>query len=120
MDPKFPSNMTFEARFTAKSDCLLCPSSLCTQYTVGLEIQSFYRTQEIEEFYIELADLWMKMGGVPHWQKMWAMAPALHKYMRERYAEPIKKFMKVRDDLKVDTKDVFVNDMLKGIFYASS
>lgn len=117
MNPKFPSNMTFECRFTSKSDSLLSPSSLSSQYTATVEIQSFYRSQEIQAFYIQLADEWKNMGGVPHWQKMWAMAPDMHDYLRKRYAEPLQKFLKIRDDLKVDTKDVFVNDTLKELFY---
>ena len=120
MHPKFPSNMTVECRIFTKSDSYLSPGVFSTQYTVSLEIQSFYKTKEIFCFYTELANDWKKLGGVPHWQKMWAMDSEMHVYLHEKYSDKIKKFLRVRKKLGVDPKGMFVNDTMKSVFYGQT
>lgn len=118
-DNKYPFTMFCEVRFIANSNSYLCPSSIFqpTKHSACIEVQSTYATQDYMKFFSELEGAWMKLGGIPHWQKQWDFQPNdTIQYIQEMYGERIDAFLAVRKSLEIDNEDnLFMNEILMKV-----
>ena len=111
-----------EMRVIKKSDTLLCPASLGDEENVAyVEVLSMDGTHGYKEFFTEVALEWIKLGGVPHWQKQWdflqnVKSPVdIFTYLRGKYAKNMDTFMQVYRDLNVDPNGIFMNETMKKL-----
>ena len=119
---RFPLTLCMEMRVMHKSESLLCPASIGDEdHITYLEVLSTVGTPGYESFFIEVAEEWAKLGGIPHWQKQWEFLQKsesidIFAHIREMYGEKIGTFMRVRKDLGLDPNDIFMNDTMKKLF----
>lgn len=118
----FPLSLCLEMRVIKKSDALLCPASIGDEEHVAyIEVLSTTGTPGYEQFFTDVAKEWVKLGGVPHWQKQWEFLNELQpdmeifSYVREKYGKNIEEFLKVYDQLHLDPDGVFMNDTMKKL-----
>ena len=97
------------------SKALLCPASLGDQpHILYIEVLSTTNTLGTNKYFKEIAASWMKLGGVPHWQKQWTFLDddgSMIEFLKSKYGENLTKFKNVREALKVDPKNMFVNSV---------
>ena len=103
-----------------KSDTLICPASLGEEEHVAyIEVLSTDGTPGYEEFFTEVAMEWVKLGGVPHWQKQWDFLQEnfdIFSYLRHKYGENMDKFKQVYHELNIDPSGIFMNETMKKLF----
>ena len=122
----FPLTTTVDFRVIATSNCLLCPAvkkGINHTHTAYIEVVSFVGTQDYRPFFKEVAFTWMKLGGVPHWAKLWSEIPGVYKYLQDYYGQSLTTFKKVFKALssEIDTagkekiSEMFLNSTMKQI-----
>ena len=105
-----------------KCDSLLNPASLVTEpdeeHIVYIEILSMVDTPDYDKYFGDVADRWMKLGGVPHWQKQWAFLESqdkeIFKHLKEKYGQRLTSFETVRE--KFDPSGIFMNETWRKLF----
>ena len=110
-------------RVLKKSDALLSPASIGDEEHVAfIEVLSTTGTRGYEQFFTEVSMEWIKLGGVPHWQKQWEFLEKqtssnfeIFSYLRDKYGKNIETFVKVLGELKLDPDGIFMNDMMKKV-----
>ena len=109
-------SLGIDFRVIAKSDCLLCPASVGGKsHTAYIEVLSFVGNEDYEEAFKEVAQEWMKLGGIPHWAKQWTFIPGIMDHIRDAYGDNLVKFAKVRKALGVDKQDMFLNKTMREV-----
>ena len=109
-------------RVIKKSDALLCPASIGDEEHIAyIEVLSTSGTPGYEQFFTDVATEWVKLGGIPHWQKQWEFLNEtkpdmdIFSYLRKKYGKNIERFLKVHDELKLDPDELFMNDTMKKL-----
>jgi len=114
----YPFNMALVARFVRGSGIPLSPAHgqglMCF-----IEIMSFADTADWVPFSTDVLAEWLRIPQArPHWAKeARQFSPAL---MREAYGEDLRRFLRIRDDLGVDARNMFVNDYLEEVFFGNA
>ena len=108
-----------ETRIMKKSTSLLCPASLGNEdYIAYIEVLSTAGIPGYEPFFTDIAKQWMEQGGVPHWNKQWSFLNndlGIVKYLQEKYGSNLETFKSVREQLKVDPKNLFLNSTMAQV-----
>ena len=109
-----------EFRIMKKSEALLCPASLGDQpHDLYIEVLGTINTPGVCEYFSKIAKKWIELGGTPHWQKQWTFLDdkdgSMIKTLKKRYGKNLTDFKDVRDALKVDPKDMFVNSVYQEL-----
>ena len=116
----FPLSMCMEMRVIKKSDTLLCPASLGDEEHVAyIEVLSTEGTPGHEQFFTDVAVEWVKLGGVPHWQKQWDFLEEhfdIFSYLRSKYSKNIHAFQQVYRELNIDPNGIFMNKTMEKLF----
>ena len=122
---EYPLTTTVEMRWIGYSDTLLCPAVLGNPknggsgHTFYLEILSFEDSPTALNFFQDVFEYWKgltKIKPLPHWGKMWSFLKGGDEYVREQYADRIKKFNKIKGECGVDPNNMFTNEKLRYIF----
>lgn len=120
----FPLTMVMEMRVMKKSDTLLCPASITNsdseEHIAYIEILSVSGTPGYEQYFTDVALAWKKLGGIPHWQKQWTFLQDkdtdIFGYINNKYGANLSTFMNVRQQLKLDPKNLFMNGTMEKVF----
>ena len=109
-----------EMRVMQKSESLLSPASIGDEkHITYLEVLSTTGTRGYEQFFTDVAMAWIKLGGIPHWQKQWEFMQEsfdIISYLRKKYGKNMETFMKVHEALNVDPDGIFMNDTMRKLF----
>ena len=102
-----------------KSEAYLCPASLGTEdHILYLEVLGLVNTVQTKKYWHEIADKWMEMGGVPHWQKQWTFLNnngSMIKYLAKNYGDNLTSFKRVRSQIGIDPDNLFVNHLFEQL-----
>ena len=116
---RFPLTLVMEMRVMRKSDALLCPATLGEEEHIAyIEVLSTTGTQGYEQYFTDIAKAWIKLDGIPHWQKQWDFLQKdfdIFEYLRKKYGKNMETFMKVHKELDLDPKGIFMNDLMKKL-----
>ena len=121
----FPLTLAMEMRVIKGSDTLLCPASITEpgkDHVAYIEVLSMSGTPGYEQFFTDVAEAWLELGGTPHWQKQWTFLKDASKkfnifeYVRGKYGQNIPTFMTVRQQLQLDPKNLFMNETMSQVF----
>lgn len=104
---RYPLNMVISFRFVKGSDALLSPAF--EGPTCFLEPLTYLTTPGYEAFYKEVEDQWLKLGGRPHWGKVFYRTDKIP----ELYGERLQRFLAVRQEL--DPQGMFLNEYLEEL-----
>ena len=108
--------MCMEMRVIKKSTSLLCPASLGSEEHIAyIEVLSTAGTPGYKPFFTDIAKEWLKQGGVPHWNKQWTFLDndlGIVKYLQSKYDENLRTFKSVREQLKMDPNNLFLNSTM--------
>ena len=99
-----------------KSSCLLSPSAPGEKsHTACIDLIGLAGVPAHLQFFDEIAQEWMKLGGIPHWAKQWTSIPGIMDHIRDAYGANLVKFAKVRKALGVDKQDMFLNKTMREV-----
>ena len=116
----YPLSTTLDIRIIKKSDCLLCPAVKRdvdqSTHTAFVEILSFAGTQSYKEFFHEIGEKWIKLGGIPHWCKQWTFLEdvKVFEHIHKYYGDNISKFRDLLQALNGDDR-MFVNQTMRKV-----
>ncbi len=117
----YPLSLCLEFRVMHKSKAFMCPASQSlgqpdAEHIVYIEVLSTLNTPGVREYFKDIGESWMKMHGVPHWQKQWTFLDdngSMVEHIKKEFGGNLKRFNEVRDALKVDENNMFVNSVYK-------
>jgi len=118
----FPLTLAMEMRVMKKSDTLLCPASITNsseEHIAYIEVLSVSGTPGYDQYFAEVALAWKELGGIPHWQKQWTFLQDktdIFGYIKNKYGENLSTFKDVRQQLKLDPENLFMNCTMKQVF----
>lgn len=113
-------------RVIQKGESLLSPASIGSEEHVAyIEVLSTADTPGYEEYFREIAVKWMKLGGIPHWQKQWAFLDdpnvfpdrklvGIYEHIKRMFGQNLTDFDTVRT--KYDADGLFMNETMKKLF----
>lgn len=104
----FPQNFIVHCRFIKNSDGYMAPA-VDNQHTTMFEAVTYIGTDN-EEFYRDVEDHWLKLGGRPHWGKTYR--PSLD--FRALYGRNWDAFNRIREHM--DPDGLFLNDFMRHVF----
>lgn len=121
----YPLNLAMEFRIMKKSKAYLCPASLGDQeHIFYIEVLGETNTPDNKQFSRIVAEKWMALGGIPHWQKQWTFLDqngSMIEYLGQAYGQNLTEFKNVRTAMGVDPNDLFVNTVFRRLLdYGSS
>ncbi|BAZ11757.1 FAD linked oxidase domain-containing protein [Calothrix sp. NIES-4071] len=117
---KYPLNLTMNVRFINGSQCLLSPA-FGEGHTCFIEILSRADQKEWEQFSSEVALQWLKLPkALPHWAKEFEHIPGITTHIRREMGDNINIFNDIKQRLKLDIDNIFMNDLLMKIFLVKS
>ena len=115
----FPLTLCMGMRVMRKSTALLCPATLGEEDHIAyIEVLNTTGTQGYEQYFTDIAKAWIKLDGIPHWQKQWDFLQKdfdIFEYLRKKYGKNMETFMKVHKELDLDPKGIFMNDLMKKL-----
>jgi hypothetical protein len=116
----FPLSLCMEMRVMKKSKALLCPASVGNEEHIAfIEILSTSGTRGYEQFFTEVGMEWIKLDGVPHWQKQWELLNQpnfnVFEYLRGKYGKNLDTFLSIYKQLDLDPDGIFMNETMKKL-----
>jgi hypothetical protein len=103
---RYPLNLMLQARFVGHSRALLSPAyGEPGEHHCYLEMLSVRGTEGHEDFFDEIAALWMaddELVARPHWGKYFHEIPGIVPYVHRRMGEQIRRFDEVRGSFDAD------------------
>ena len=132
---QFPLSTTMVLRVINKSDCLISPSSRrlndTTTHTAFVEIFCFSAitgTNNYKEFFQEVGQKWMELGGAPQWCKLWKFLENggernVYDHIHEFYGQNLSDYCEVLDahcsSAKKELHEIFMNSTMKKLLKRS-
>lgn len=105
---KFPQNFILHCRFIKSSTGYMAPA-VDNLHTTMFEAVTYIGT-DCDEFYRDVEDRWLALGGRPHWGKTYR--PDLD--FRALYGENWHAFNRIREQM--DPEGLFLNDFMRHVF----
>ncbi|KAK3609796.1 hypothetical protein CHS0354_022658 [Potamilus streckersoni] len=109
-------------RLVMNSDCHICPANSNIQpvNSTGRSMVIDFLAPPLQDGYYDISRKFVyKFRGDlvrPHWAKRYDNIPGVMDIIRDVYGEGIHKFMKSREDYRLDPCDLFMNKFLQQIF----
>lgn len=116
-----------DLRIIQKSQCLLCPATCNLKHAAGetsthtafLEMLSFAGTKRYKDFFKEVAEKWISLGGVPHWCKQWTFLEdegvGIFEHVQDKYHDNLVKFNQILQTLSGSDGAMFVNKTMQKL-----
>jgi FAD binding domain/D-arabinono-1,4-lactone oxidase len=113
---EYPLNITMNVRFIGNSNCWLSPA-FGEGHTCYIEILGRTHPRDWERFSGEVAQKWLQLPQArPHWAKEFQHIPGVIEHIRREMGTNIAHFHRIKEQLRVDPDQMFVNTTLQEIF----
>ncbi|MFN8381647.1 MAG: D-arabinono-1,4-lactone oxidase [Anaerolineales bacterium] len=110
---QYPQNMVMHTRYIKSSSAYLSPAN-GEDHTCCIEILTFTGNNrpvsDYENYFKEIEQDWIALGGKPHWGKAIYSVNAL----KAMYGANMDAFLQIRQTM--DPNQMFINDFLKQVF----
>ena len=116
----YPLSTTLDIRIIQKSYSLLCPAVKRdvdqSTHTAFVEILSYAGTQSYKQFFHDIGEKWIELGGIPHWCKQWTFLEdvGIFEHIHKYYGNNITKFRDLFKHLNGDDR-MFVNKTMQKV-----
>lgn len=120
----FPLTISLCLRVISKGESLLSPAAKIgstdpTTHTAYLELIDAAHTHNMMQYYKSIAEQWMKLGGIPHWTKLWTQVPGVFPHVRAHFGKNLTTFKKILRKLgsnnSQELSKIFINSTMERL-----
>ena len=118
---RYPVNLAMNTRLFGKNTALLhCIPGDENETMCNIQITTFDNTHW-EAFKDRLMERWLAIpGSRPHWAKQYQDLPGIASTLRAVYGENLERFLRIRNEERVDPDNIFVDAFLEDLLFSDS